>query len=81
MIAPMIKDIEQAKSTAPAATSFVSFAYGWYSGEVRSISISMAVLKASATSGKPIAKTSPNHSYSDILKEKPRIMATTAKEA
>ena len=66
-------------STAPAATSFVSRAYGWYSGEVRSISISKAVLSASVTKTIPIVNTINSHSVVEIHKINPRYTASKAK--
>jgi len=50
---PTIIAVADEISTAPAATSFVSRAYGCISGDVRSISISMAVLKVSEVNTSP----------------------------
>ena len=68
IINPTITATKTDSSTAAAATSLVSLAKGWYSGEVKSMSISMAVFKASVINTKPIAKTKAIHSKLDTLK-------------
>ena len=80
MMSPMMNAIHAVMRTAPAATSFVSRAYGWYSGLVRSMSISIAVLKVSAAKNVPIAKTRNIHSIDETCIYKPRATTIQAKK-
>ena len=64
-------------STAPAATSFARAAKGWISGEARSVSASIAVLKPSAVQTAALAATIQHHSIRERWNAAPATSTST----
>ncbi len=67
MIAPVIKAINADMNTAAAARSLINLTSGLCSGEIKSMILSMEVLKISADHTKPVTITSKMISVPDNL--------------
>ena len=62
--------------TAPAATSFIIFAFSLYSSVIKSIVVSIAVFINSANNTKNIVMLKISHSNNEILNTNPNITAS-----
>ena len=72
MIKPVIAANIAATNTAADATSFTIFAFGWISGDTRSTSTSIAVLKSSAMITKVDTPPIQSHSCNDSSRYQPK---------